>query len=177
MAAPTLLLPFTFLPLYIVPRMLKKVLGALWRHSPKSVRRWGVRLVEPRFTVTAGAVIVDERGRVLLLNHVFRAGSGWGIPGGFIEKGEQPEDALRRELKEEIGLELEHAEIAFVRTLKKPSQVEIIFRCRAQSVSGNQPSIEIKSAEWFTLDGLPSKLPKDQRRLIERALKNGAKPG
>jgi 8-oxo-dGTP diphosphatase len=174
MAAPTLLLPFTFLPLYIVPRMLKKVLGAMWRHSPKSVRRWGVRLVEPRFMVTAGAVITDERGRVLLLNHVFRAGSGWGIPGGFIEKGEQPEEALRRELREETGLELERAEIAFVRTLKKPAQVEIIFRCRARG-SANQQSIEIKSAEWFALDHLPSKLPKDQRRLIERALKDGAK--
>jgi ADP-ribose pyrophosphatase YjhB (NUDIX family) len=155
--------------------MLKKVLGALWRHSPKSVRRWGVRLVEPRFTVTAGAVISDDRGRVLLLNHVFRVGSGWGIPGGFIEKGEQPEDALRRELREEVGLELERAEIAFVRTLKKPAQVEIIFRCRAQQGSGNRQSLEIKSAEWFTLDSLPSKLSKDQCQLIERALKDGAK--
>lgn len=154
--------------------MLKKVLGALWRHAPKSVRRWGVRLVEPRFMVTAGAVVQDERGRILLLNHVFRAGSGWGIPGGFIEKGEQPEEALRRELHEEIGLELERAEIAFVRTLKKPTQIEIIFRCRARGQTG-QKSMEIKSAEWFTLDELPSKLSQDQRQLIRRALKDGAK--
>jgi ADP-ribose pyrophosphatase YjhB (NUDIX family) len=155
--------------------MLKKVLGALWRHAPRSVRRWGVRLVEPRFMVTAGAVITDERGRVLLLNHVFRAGSGWGIPGGFIEKGEQPEEALRRELREEVGLELERAEIAFVRTLRKPAQVEIIFRCRARgdSIVGN--SLEIKSAEWFALDNLPSRLPKDQRELIKRSLEDGAK--
>lgn len=154
--------------------MLKKVLGALWRHAPKSVRRWGVRLVEPRFMVTAGAVVQDERGRILLLNHVFRAGSGWGIPGGFIEKGEQPEEALRRELREEIGMELEHAEIAFVRTLKKPTQIEIIFRCRTRDQTG-QKSMEIKSAEWFTLDELPSKLSEDQRQLIRRALKDGAK--
>ena len=155
--------------------MLKKVLGALWRHAPKSLRRWGVRLVEPRFTVTAGAVITDNNGRVLLLNHVFRTGSGWGIPGGFIEKGEQPEEALRRELREEIGMELEHAEIAFVRTLKRPSQVEIIFRCRARGSMESQ-SIEIKSAEWFTLDHLPPGLPSDQHELIGRALNNGAKP-
>jgi 8-oxo-dGTP diphosphatase len=165
---------FTF-SLYISERMLKKVLGALWRHAPKSARRWGVRLVEPRFTVTAGAVITDDEGRVLLLNHVFRMGSGWGIPGGFIEKGEQPEEALRRELREEIGMELEHAEIAFVRTLKKPSQVEIIFRCRARGNAASQ-SIEIKSAEWFTLDRLPPGLPSDQHHLIGRVLGNGAKP-
>lgn len=174
MAAPTLLLPFTFLPLYIVPRMLKKVLGALWRHSPKSVRRWGVRLVEPRFTVTAGAVVVNEDGRVLLLEHRFRAGSGWGIPGGFIEKGEQPEEALRRELREEIGLELERIEIAFARTLRKPTQIEIIFRCRARGDIGRK-NIEIKSVEWFAPDNLPSQLSKDQRRLINRALDDGAK--
>lgn len=155
--------------------MLKKVLGALWRHAPKSLRRWGVRLFEPRFTVTAGAVITDERGRVLLLNHVFRPGSGWGIPGGFIEKGEQPEEALRRELREEVGLEIEQAEIALVRNLKKPKQVEIIFRCRTRGLALGR-SIEIKSAEWFALDELPPELNKDQRMLIDRALNNGAKP-
>ena len=155
--------------------MLRKVLGALWRHSPKRVRRWGVRLVEPRFMATAGAVITDERGRVLLLNHVFRAGSGWGIPGGFMEKGEQPEEALRRELREEIGLELEHAEITIVRTLKKPQQIEIIFRCRPRGTAG-QESFEIKSAEWFALDNFPPGLSKDQRELIKRVLGDGAKP-
>jgi len=155
--------------------MLKKLLGALWRLAPKRLRRWGVRLSEPRFTVTAGAVITDERGRVLLLNHVFRAGSGWGIPGGFIEKYEQPEDALRRELREEVELELDSVDIAFVRTLKTQNQIEIIFRCRTQADPGRQ-SGEIKSAEWYELDKLPRELPKDQHKLIRRALNDGAKP-
>jgi 8-oxo-dGTP diphosphatase len=154
--------------------MFKRVLGALWRHAPKSVRRWGVALVEPRFTVTAGAVVVNEEGRVLLLEHRFRTGSGWGIPGGFIEKGEQPEEALRRELREEVGLELESAELVFIRTLKKPSQIEIIFRCRARGSTGRK-NIEIKSAEWFALDHFPPQLSKDQRRLINRVLNDGAK--
>jgi ADP-ribose pyrophosphatase YjhB (NUDIX family) len=149
--------------------MLKKLLGALWRVAPKSLRRWGVRLVEPRFTVTAGAVVHDETGRVLLLEHVFRAGSGWGIPGGFIERGEQPEEAVRRELREEIGLELEEAELAFVRALKRPAQVEIIFRCRPRGDIGSR-SLEIKHAQWFALDALPEGLTRDQRQLIERAL-------
>jgi ADP-ribose pyrophosphatase YjhB (NUDIX family) len=155
--------------------MLKKLLGALWRRAPKGVRRLGVRLVEPRFTVTAGAVVTDEHGRVLLLNHVFRVGSGWGIPGGFMEKGEQPEEALRRELREEVGLELDYAEIALVRTLKKPTQVEIIFRCRPRGTHAGK-SFEIKSAEWFAPAELPPGLSKDQRQLIRRVLGNGAKP-
>lgn len=153
--------------------MLKKLLGAVWRSAPKSVRRLTMRLVEPRFAVTAGAVVVDDDGRVLLLKHVFRPGSGWGIPGGFIEAGEQPEEAIRRELLEEIGLELERAQLSFVRTLSRPRQVEIIFRCRAGGEFAPR-SVEIKSAEWFAPDQLPEGLSRDQRRLIARALSDGA---
>lgn len=132
-------------------------------------------LAESRFAVTAGGVILDERGRVLLLNHVFRKGSGWGIPGGFINKGENPEDALRRELREEAGLELSALEIAFARTLKRPQQVEIIFRARARAEEARPRSREIRSARWFALDELPDELPRDQRRLIERALGGGTR--
>jgi 8-oxo-dGTP diphosphatase len=156
--------------------MLKGMLGALWRHAPKSLRRGAIRLTQARFMVTAGAVVSDAEGRVLLLHHRFRAGSGWGIPGGFIEKGEQPEDAIRRELREEVGLELESARVAFARTLKRPTQVEIIFRCRARAggVAPAPQSMEIKSVAWFKPDELPPELSRDQCRLIERALKDGA---
>jgi 8-oxo-dGTP diphosphatase len=156
--------------------MWKKLLGFLWRGAPKSVRRWSVWFTQPRFAVTAGAIVLDERGRVLLLNHVFRKGSGWGIPGGFLAGGEQPEEALRRELREETGMELEHVALAFVRTLERPQQVEIIYRCQArhpEATAGS--SLEIKSAEWFDLSALPPDLAVTQRRLIERALASGAK--
>ena len=133
-------------------------------------------LTQPRFTVTAGGVVEDERGRVLLLHHVFRKGSGWGIPGGFLTKGEQPEDALRRELREETGLEVEAAEIAFARTHARPRQVEIIFRCRAraESLAESRRSVEVDRAGWFEREGLPEGIGPDQRRLIERALDDGA---
>ena len=100
------------------PAMLNDLLGAIWRRVPKRLRRWTVRVSHPRFAVTAGAVVTDARGRVLLLKHRFRPGSGWGMPGGFIEKDEQPEDALRRELREEVGLEIEHARLLTVRAFK-----------------------------------------------------------
>src|SRR2546423_9783284 len=105
--------------------MLKKLLGALWRRAPKRLRRLSVSLSQTKFTVTAGAIVEDGEGRVLLLKHVFRVGSGWGIPGGFITEGEQPDEAVRRELREEVGLEIEDLKLAFLRTLKGARQVEI----------------------------------------------------
>ena len=157
--------------------MLKKMLGKLWRGAPKGVRRWGVWLAEPHFMVTVGAVVLDDGGRVMLLKHEFRAGSGWGIPGGFIERGEQPLEALRRELREEIGAEVEAAEIVRVRTLKRPQQVEIHFRCRVREAGSARPrSLEINSVGWFEADALPPELSTDQRRIIRDALAGDANP-
>ena len=129
-------------------------------------------LTQPRFAVTAGAVVADERGRVLLLRHVLRKGSGWGVPGGFLTAGEQPEEAIRRELREETGLELDSVELVLVRTLANVHQVEIIFRCRmrATALEGLEKGFEIDRAEWFARDALPPGLSADQRRLIDRAL-------
>ena len=155
--------------------MWKKLLGTLWHAAPRRVRRWGVWLAEPRFMVTVGAVVVDDLGRVLLLEHEFRTGSGWGIPGGFLERGEQPLAGLRRELREEIGLEVETAELASVRTLRRPQQVEIHFRCRVRPGARAAPqSMEINSVGWFEPTALPSELSRDQRRIIQDALEGGA---
>ncbi|MFN0109972.1 MAG: NUDIX hydrolase [Blastocatellia bacterium] len=135
---------------------------------PKWVRRWGVLLNEARFTATAGVVVTDDAGRVLLLQHRYRPKGGWGIPGGFIQSGEQPEEAIRRELREEIGLEVEHLELAFVRALERYNQIEIIFRCSPKTTFQIQGH-EISRADWFAPDALPH-LSDDQRRLIERAV-------
>ena len=155
--------------------MWQQLLAGLWRRAPGRMRRWGVWLYEPRFTVTAGACVLDGAGRVLLLRHAFRSGSGWGIPGGFLEKGEQPEDALRRELREEVGLELAGARLAFVRTLARPRQVEIMFCARATGAAEPQGA-EIEAARWFAPDALPAELPLEQQRLIARTLQSSANP-
>jgi 8-oxo-dGTP diphosphatase len=53
--------------------------------------------------VAAGALFFDEEGRVLLVKPTYKA--GWDIPGGYVEPGETPIEACKREIKEELGLD------------------------------------------------------------------------
>ncbi|MBC8030836.1 MAG: NUDIX domain-containing protein [Pyrinomonadaceae bacterium] len=152
--------------------MLHDLLGAIWRGVPKSLRRWTIRVSQSHFAVSAGAIITDNEGRVLLLKHRFRPSPGWGIPGGFIEKGEQPEDALRRELREEVELEVKDVKLLATRAFNEPKQIEILFTARAIDDT-ERLSFEIQKAAWFSLDELPPDLPKDQVELIKRAFTDG----
>ena len=146
---------------------------SLWKRLPARLRRWSVRVTNVKFTVTAAGIIRNGDGKVLLLQHRFRPGSGWGIPGGFLESGEQPEQALRRELCEEINLELDDVHLFRVRTFTRQSQIEVVFTAVAvgQPDAGN---IEVDQAVWFSLNSLPNGLPSDQKKLIEAALGVGA---
>jgi len=154
--------------------MLKQFFGGVWRHLPPWFRYRLTRIGQRRFTVTTAVAIFDDEGRVLLLEHTFRPDSGWGLPGGFMSGGEQPEAGLRREIREEIGIELDQVELLFARSLGRLRQVEIYFRARPVGIP--EPcSFEIKRAEWFTLNALPPDLSRDQIRLIDQAISRSEK--
>jgi 8-oxo-dGTP diphosphatase len=153
--------------------MLKNFLAGIWRVVPAGVRRWTIRLTNAHFTVTAGAVIFNEEGQVLILKHRFRAGSGWGLPGGFLKQGEQPLEALQRELREEIGIEVEGAEIFWARSFKRPKQIEILFSGFVKGEVHPQ-SMEVERFVWCLPDALPSSLSEDQKLLVKRAVEKRA---
>lgn len=149
--------------------MLKKLLGTLYRFAPGRLFNRATNFFHPHFTVTVAAVITNDDNQVLLLKHRFREGSGWGIPGGFLGKAEQPEDALKRELREEVGIEISRLELALTRAVKETPQVQIIFRCKAAG-EPRPASIEVEQCQWRAVDDLPD-MPHSQRAIIEQALK------
>ena len=59
---------------------------------------------ELRIRPAARAVVLDPDDRILLVRFEFPARTVWATPGGGIEPGESPEDAIQRELAEETGL-------------------------------------------------------------------------
>ena len=126
-----------------------------------------IRVTQEKFTVSVAAIITNDRNEILLLNHVLRPFSGWGIPGGFIEAGEQPDAAVRREIREETGLELTTLEMMRVRTIKR--HVEILFRAAATG-KGEVKSREINALGWFEIDEMPERMSCVQKSLIKEVL-------
>ena len=67
----------------------------------------------PAIPVSAGALIFDQTGRLLILKPTYK--TGWTIPGGVMEEdGETPWDACRREVREECGIEVRSGRLACV---------------------------------------------------------------
>ena len=147
--------------------MLQRAVKFLWTILSQNMRRRLVRISQPTFTVSAAAVIFDAKGRILLLTHVLRATSDWGLPGGFLKKGEQAADAIKREIFEETGLELANLEMFRIRTFGR--HVEILFSAYAAGTP-RILSREITDFGWFRPDNLPNDLPHGQSQIIRELL-------
>ncbi len=88
--------------------------------------------VLPRIPASAGALIFDGRGRLLIANPTYK--EHWTIPGGIMEAdGETPWEACRREVREEVGLSVEHGRLVAVDFLRprpsKPGGMRYLFDC------------------------------------------------
>jgi 8-oxo-dGTP diphosphatase len=86
----------------------------------------------PRIPASAGALIFDPAGRLLILKPNYK--HGWTIPGGQIDPtGESPWEGCRRETLEECGLQVERGRLLCVDFLRpkarRPGGVRFLFDC------------------------------------------------
>ena len=116
-----------------------------------------VRRVTPSFTVGAMCVIERQDGRVLLIRHLYR--KRWGVPGGLLQRQESATDAARREVFEEVGLDVELLGEPIVNVDARPRRVDIVFRARPvedENADGARPcSVEVIEVRWFDPTDLP----------------------
>jgi 8-oxo-dGTP diphosphatase len=82
-------------------------LQQIWHRLPTPLRECIARIVQSTFTVGVLAVLVNDRDQILFLRNRFRYSTSWQLPGGFVDKGEKMEEALRREIREETGYDAE----------------------------------------------------------------------
>lgn len=123
----------------------------------------------PIFRIGVFALIFDDEGRILLGRR--RDVDWWNLPGGGMEAGETVDEALRREAREETGLEVEVGQLVGVYSKPQKQEVVLTFRCRV--VGGTlQPTEEIRESRYFPPGALPrNTLPKHRQR-VEDALLN-----
>ncbi|MBW3565172.1 MAG: NUDIX domain-containing protein [Acidobacteria bacterium] len=145
--------------------LLRKLTHLVWRLTPRPLRLRLVGLLEPSFRVTVALIVRNDEGEVLLLRHVFRGSNPWAVPAGFVKHGETPEDAARRELREETRLEADEFSLVTVRNVR-PDLMEIALE--TSSVRGEiELNMEIEESRWVRTDRLPENTHSDSRSLIE----------
>jgi 8-oxo-dGTP diphosphatase len=129
----------------------------LFRRLPVKARRRVVRTISPAYTVGAICVIERGEGAVLLVRLSYR--NSWGLPGGLLKRGETPQAAALREVKEESTLDVELIGDPAVVVDSTAQRVDVVFRARP--ADGVDPggavaaSPEIVEVGWFPADGLP----------------------
>lgn len=146
-----------------MPPGLHVLLLRLFGRLPVGARRWVVRLITPSFTVGANCVIERDDGAILLVRQVYR--KRWGLPGGLLERGEDPAAAVVREVQEEVGLAVETVGEPAVVVDAEARRVDVVFRARpAEAMRELSPvSPEIVELRWHQ----PNELPELQEEAAE----------
>jgi ADP-ribose pyrophosphatase YjhB (NUDIX family) len=132
------------------------------------------------------AVVLDGDGRVLLGR---RADNGlWAVPSGIMEPGEQPAQAVRREVAEETGIDIVVDAMTAVCTDDAPityangdlaQYLDLCFACRPVGGWAHVADDESTEVAWFDLHELPEPLTTSSRDRIDRTLAYlaGPQPG
>jgi 8-oxo-dGTP pyrophosphatase MutT (NUDIX family) len=116
----------------------------------------------------AGAIL-DAEGRVLLVRQTYTA--GWRLPGGAIGFGEGPEAALRRELREELGLTGGRVRLfgIYSRKLWWLTHVVALYVIEGGEIDFH-PNLEVSAIRWDAPQApAPGTAPATARRLAELA--------
>ena len=138
--------------MFIAQRRAIRALRSL-RHNPRRARRSAAVLASPgvittdspQHSVSVAAVITDDHGRALLVQR--RDDHHWEPPGGVLELEEAIEDGLRREVREEAGLDVEPEQLTGVYKNMARGVVALVFRCK---VTGGEltASDETEDFRW-----------------------------
>jgi ADP-ribose pyrophosphatase len=78
--------------------------------------------MEVKPTPTVGALIVNKEGKILLIRSYKWLNGKYSVPGGHIEPYERIEEAIKREVKEEVGLDVEVKELLLIQQVINPKE-------------------------------------------------------
>jgi ADP-ribose pyrophosphatase YjhB (NUDIX family) len=108
-------------------------------------------------SVPGAQALVEQDGRVLLGRRAHEPSGGlWDIPGGFLDEGEHPLDGLRREVREETGLEIEPTEFLGIWMQGYTGRTVLCLTWLARAAGGEpRAGDDLVELRWFAPDELP----------------------
>jgi 8-oxo-dGTP diphosphatase len=137
-----------------VKQRLHGALLRLFRRLPSRLRLAAVHVLSPSYTVGAMCAIRRDDGALLLVRHSYRP--RWGVPGGLCRAREDVADGARREVREEVGLDVELVGEPAVVVDPYERRVDVVFAARLRDGSGEAGvSAEVVESRWFPADCLP----------------------
>ena len=117
-------------------------------------------LLRPLTLGVRGICVDTENNKILLVKHTYS--NNWTLPGGGVEVNESVEEALKRELKEEVGLIYQEINILGIYHNSSVSRRDhvAIYQVRSwkKSEMHKRPKLEISKTNWFSIENLPSNL-------------------
>ena len=100
--------------------------------------------------------LITDGKKMLLQNRVKRDWQGYTLPGGHVEPGESFVDAVKREMKEETGLEIQHPRLVGIKQFPIKNGRYVVLLFKAEEFTGQVISSEEGKMEWITPEELPS---------------------
>ena len=150
-----------------LPSLAKDVLATLWAHLPQPLRSRIIWLWSPKFIVSVNGVCLNSSEQMLILKQRFPNEYVWNLPGGIIRSGEHPEAGLRREIREETGLDAAISTLLFV--IVNGPHLHLCYLCHVPDEEVVIQNSEILSYEWSDLRAADPRMA-DCRQAALRAL-------
>lgn len=136
--------------------LLRRLIYQMWPKLPVRARRAAVYLNAKKVTVGACAIIHDTHGHLLLAHHTYRE-RAWGLPGGLIRRGENVEEALRREVREELGVTSSAGPVLYTEMSSSGDHLTLYFAVTI-TATPRPDGIEIDRLEWVQVSEATQRL-------------------
>jgi len=136
--------------------------------------------MDRRTQIVVAAMIADGEGRVLIAERPegkFMAG-WWEFPGGKLEFGESPEEGLAREVREELGMEIEVGDpFHVVNVARTPDSAVLVMFYWCRWTGGEIQLLDAGDVAWVTVDEFENvRFLESNRAVVEKLRRTGVAP-